>query len=301
MRRKIHAYTLTSFFYRYLETSERNIVQKLNATKSCTDSSQLKPIPNMEPDWIASIDEMNGQYQRYLKEQEITHQKSGNAVELPEISKETRKQSGKYNNQKQHHHTRHNDNTALNVPNLRTDRLRSTSIYQISANLDSSIQSMNKKYEENMKECKISRKITFRKRTHSKHGSLYLKPHNHSVKKQAVEEKRKEIFAKKADKTMKYSRLCISIAITFFFLTMPANIPLIRYPFVCSPFDWYNDSYTSITNFLEALNYSCNFFVYYMANSIIRMATHNDIRRGMKGLTFMYNKIRSIFIIHPTS
>ena len=137
--------------------------------------------------------------------------------------------------------------------------------------------------------------------SHFEHGSLYLKPHNHSVKKQAAEEKRKEIFAKKADKTMKYSRLCISIAITFFFLTMPANIPLISYPIVCKPFNWYNDSYTSITNFLEALNYSCNFFVYYMANSIIRMATHNDIQRGMKGLTFMYNKIRSIFIIHPTS
>ena len=273
----------------------------MNFTKACTGSFQLKTIPNMEPDLIASIDEMNGQYQRYLKEQEIAHQTSGNAFVLPEIAKETRKQSEKYSYQKQHDHTREHDNAALNVPNLRTDRPSSTSIYQISANLDSSIQSMNKNYEENMEECKISRKITFRKMSQPKHGSLYLKPHNHSVKKKAAEEKRKEIFAKKADKTMKYSRLCIAIAITFFFLTMPANLPLIRYPIVCRPFDWYNDSYTSITNFLEALNYSCNFFVYYMANSIIRMATHNDIRRGMKGFTFIYNKIRSIIVIHPTS
>ena len=255
----------------------------------------------MEENLIASIDEMNCQYQRYLKEQEITHQTPVNAFVLPDISKEIRKQSEKFNDQRQQDPTRELDNIALYVPNIRTDRPRSTSIYRISANLDGSIQSMNRKYEENMEECKISRKITFRKMSQSKHGSLYLKPHNHSVKKQAAEEKRKEIFAQKADKTMKYSRLCISIAITFFFLTMPANIPLIRYPIVCRPFDWYSDGYTSITNFLEALNYSCNFFVYYLANSIIRMATHNDIRRGIKGLIFMYNKIRSKFIIHPTS
>ena len=300
MRRNSHTYTFTSFFNRYLETSERNIVQELNATKSCTDISQLKTISNMEPDLIVSIDEMNCQYQRYLREQEIAHQPSGNALMLPEISKETRKKPEKYSKQRQNDPTQEFDNTTLSILNLPTDRPRSLSTYRISANLDGSIQSMNEKYEENMEECKISRKITFRKMSQSKHGSLYLKPHNHSVKKQAAEEKRKEIFAKKADKTMKYSRLCISIAITFFFLTMPANIPLIRYPIVCRPFDWYNDSYTSITNFLEALNYSCNFFVYYMANSIIRMATHNDIRRGMKGLIFIYNKIRSIFIIHPT-
>ena len=273
----------------------------MNTTKSCTDRSRLKTIPNMEPDLIASIDEMNGQYQRYLKEQDIMHQTPGNAFVLPEISKETRKQSEKYNKQRQNDPTQQSDNTTLSILNLPTDRPRSSSTYRISTNLDGSIQSMNEKYEENMAECKISRKITFRNMSHSKHGSLYLKPHNHSFKKQAAEEKRKEIFAKKADKTMKYSGLCISIAITFFFLTMPANLPLIRYPIVCRPFDWYNDSYTSITNFLEALNYSCNFFVYYLANSIIRMATHNDIRRGIKGLIFMYNKIRSKFIIHPTS
>ena len=255
----------------------------------------------MEENLIASIDEMNSQYQRYLKEQEIMQHTPGNAFVLSEISKETRKQSQKYSKQRQNDPTQEFDNTTLSILNLPTDRPRSSSTYRISTNLDGSIQSMNRKYGENMEECKISRKITFRKMSQSKHGSLYSKPHNHSVKKQAAEEKRKEIFAQKADKTMKYSRLCISIAITFFFLTMPANLPLIRYPIVCRPFDWYNDSYTSITNFLEALNYSCNFFVYYMANSIIRMATHNDIRRGMKGFTFIYNKIRSIIVIHPTS
>ena len=286
---------------RYFETSERNIIKKLNTSESCTDRSQLKTISDMEPDLIASIDEMNSQYQRYLKEQEIMQQTPGNAFVLSEISKETRKQSQKYSKQRQNDPTQEFDNTTLSILNLPTDGPRSSSTYRISTNLDGSIQSMNKKYEENVEECKISRKITFRNMSHSKHGSLYLKPHNQSVKKKAAEEKRKEIFAKKADKTMKYSRLCISIAITFFFLTMPANLPLIRYPIVCRPFDWYNDSYTSITNFLEALNYSCNFFVYYMANSIIRMATHNDIRRGMKGFTFIYNKIRSIIFIHPTS
>ena len=100
--KEIRTYTFTSFFDRYLETSERNIAHELNATKSWTDGSQLKIIPSMEPDLIASIDEMNGQYQKYLKEQEIAHQTSGNAFVLPKILKETRKQSEEYSNQKQH-------------------------------------------------------------------------------------------------------------------------------------------------------------------------------------------------------
>ena len=85
----------------------------------------------MEPDLIASIDEMNGQYQRYRKEQEIMQQTPGNAFVLSEISKETRKQSEKYSKQRQNDPTQEFDNTTLSILNLPTDGPRSSSTYRI--------------------------------------------------------------------------------------------------------------------------------------------------------------------------
>ena len=57
---------------------------------------------------------------------------------------------------------------------------------------------------------------------------------------------------------------------------MPSNIrgsviPIDKYNF------FWNDDVVALTNFLEGLNYSCNFLIYCVANSIIRKQYKNDV------------------------
>ena len=95
---------------------------------------------------------------------------------------------------------------------------------------------------------------------------------------QNLMEKQKEAFNRKADRTINYSILSISIAFTFLVLTLPTSIPLIANPIYHEPFPWFDGTYVRITNFLEVLNYSLNFFVYCMANSDIRNAAWKNIK-----------------------
>ena len=235
------------------------------------------------------IGEMNNQYDKYRRESTA---RAKIIVEIP------CNKVNSPNHKVGHGHTKAGDGTMLKIPNKGTDQLNSiNSCNVVSFDLGDSIQTMNFQYEKFLKDSKVQRQPTFRKLSPSNLTDFYDKWKKRNSTKKQREERKKAIFNYKADKTIRYSRLCISIAITFFVLTMPANLPDISYLFDLEPFPWFNGTYVAITNFLESLNYSCNFFVYCIANSIIRQAARNDLNRCIQFLFATLQKFRSMLDI----
>ena len=161
--------------------------------------------------------------------------------------------------------------------------------------LNNSIERMNSRYKKSLNSCKLNQNQTLQKLSPTGLGSFYGKYIKQNSTRKRIVQRQNEIFIRKADKTIRYSRLCISIAVTFFVLTTPANVPLISYPINGAPFDWYKGVYVSISNFLEILNYCCNFFVYCIANTTIREVAMNDITCCIQYLTSIVQKFRSFF------
>ena len=97
----------------------------------------------------------------------------------------------------------------------------------------------------------------------------------HQRRTKSFVERQGEAFHQKTKRTISYSILSILIALIFVFFTLPSNIPRIAVPIQHQPYSWFTFLYESVTNFLEAINYSSNFFIYCLANVEIRkVATH---------------------------
>ena len=172
------------------------------------------------------------------------------------------------------------------------ERTNSTVTFDLSV----SIHEMNMRYKQNLKEIKPihRRKPTFKRLKPSGLGSFYgnLKRRSRSRVRKTSTEIRKDIFNKKAEKTIHYSRLCIAIAISNFFLTMPGYILSISFAISLQAFKFVREDgelWSSLTNFLEVLNYSGNFFLYCMTNTAIRRVAKNDVKQL---LNFVYGPIR---------
>ena len=118
---------------------------------------------------------------------------------------------------------------------------------------------MNIRYKQTLKEIKPihRRKPTFKRLAPSGLGSFYGNLKRRSRVRKTSTEIRKDIFNKKAEKTIHYSRLCIAIAISNFFLTMPGYILSVNFAIDLEAFPFVKDEgevWSSATNFLEVLN-----------------------------------------------
>lgn len=126
-----------------------------------------------------------------------------------------------------------------------------------------------KQFKDDNEEMKASTSEARRKKS----GDIFSR-----LRQKSYLEKQNESFNRKANRTINYCILSICIAIVFVALTLPANIPLISYPIYHQPFSWFNRTYISFSNFLEAANYSSNFFIYCIANSEIRKAAWDFVK-----------------------
>ena len=86
------------------------------------------------------------------------------------------------------------------------------------------------------------------------------------------------VSSSKSIREQRLAKLLVSIAIAFVFLTLPANLAFIWYLFDTK--DTTNEEQNTllfiITNFLESLNYSLNFYIY--------CAVHEEIRHSFLDL-----------------
>ena len=158
------------------------------------------------------------------------------------------------------------------------------------------VQEMNNRYERYVREHRIGRKVKWQALQVPKSeddSRIHFSPAVSRKRRQkSAMEKRKVTFTNKTDRTIKYSILSMSIAFVFVILTLPANIPLIAYPTIHKPFSWGKSNvYRSVTNFLEALNYSSNFFIYCIANSEIRNAAWENIKCCLNCLRFYRKRL----------
>ena len=181
---------------------------------------------------------------------------------------------------------------------LEQDRNRgySTVTFDVSV----SIHEMNTRYERNLKESKPihSRRPTFKGLKPPRLGSFYGNLKRRSQKRKTSTEIRKDIFNKKAEKTITYSKLCIAIAASFLVFTLMGNILSISYAKNQQAFKFVRDDgelYTAVANFLEVLNYSGNFFLYCMTNTSIRRAAKNDVKYLVNFFFLPIRILRSFF------
>ena len=185
-------------------------------------------------------------------------------------------------------------NDMLNPIRKDKERVYSTVTFDLSV----SIHEMNNRYKKGIKESKPihRRRPTFKRLNASGFGSFYGNWKRRSRVRKTSTEIRKDMFSKKADKTIHYSRLCIAIAISFFVLTMPGNLLSISFANKQEAFSFVQKSevFVSITNFLEVINYSGNFILYCFTNTVIRRAAKNDIRYFINFLLSPIRAFRSI-------
>ena len=181
---------------------------------------------------------------------------------------------------------------------LEKDRTRgySTVTFDVSV----SIHEMNTRYERNLKESKPihSRRPTFKRLKPPRLGSFYGNLKRRSQKRKTSTEIRKDLFNKKAEKTITYSKLCIAIAASFLVFTLMGNILSISYAKNQEAFKFVQkdgEVYTAVANFLEALNYSGNFFLYCMTNTAIRRAAKNDMKYLINFFFIPIRILRSFF------
>lgn len=149
--------------------------------------------------------------------------------------------------------------------------------------------------DDDTKDRKIPQKQRLRKLSPASLGSPYGNWKKRKRIRKTSEQRNKELFDKKADKSIRSSVLCIYIAITFFVLTMPSNIRGSVIPIDKHIFFW-NDDVVALTNFLEGLNYSCNFLIYCVANSIIRKQYKNDINTCLAFFVNLKQRIINVFM-----
>ena len=258
----------------------------LNPNIQGVSGERRKSAYNVSFNFNNSIDRMNIQYEDYLNSSSIQRKTTARPGSGDQVA-------DRYNKTKSLGHTLGKRCTLANIQNSRIDQLKKNYTLDVQLNFNTSIQEMNNRYERNVKRCEVNPREKIVKLNPSKLGSFYGKLTKQATSKTHFQERDKEIFNKKADKTIKYSWLCISIAVMFFVLTMPANFPLISYPIYHEPFDWFRGIYVSVTNFLEVLNYSLNFYVYCIANSIIRCAALNDIKHLTQAFAIVIQKICS--------
>ena len=163
--------------------------------------------------------------------------------------------------------------------------LNSLSPNRVRFNLKNSFREFFYLDDDDTKDRKMPQKQRLRKLSPASLGSPYGNWKKRKRIRKTSEQRNKELFDKKADKSIRSSVLCIYIAITFFILTMPSNIRGSVIPIDKHDFFW-SDDVVALTNFLEGLNYSCNFLIYCVANSIIRKQYRNDVNTC---LTFILN------------
>ena len=168
--------------------------------------------------------------------------------------------------------------------------LNSLSPNRVRFNLKNSFREFFYLDDDDTKDRKMPQKQRLRKLSPASLGSPYGNWKKRKRIRKTSEQRNKELFDKKADKSIRSSVLCIYIAITFFILTMPSNIRGSVIPIDKHDFFW-NDNVVALTNFLEGLNYSCNFLIYCVANSIIRKQYKNDVSTC---LTFFVNLKQTI-------
>ena len=174
------------------------------------------------------------------------------------------------------------------------DNLNSLSPNRVRFNLKNSFREFFYLDDEDTKDRKMPQKQRLRKLSPASLGSPYGNWKKRKRIRKTSEQRNKELFDKKADKSIRSSVLCIYIAITFFTLTMPSNIrgsviPIDKYNF------FWNDDVVALTNFLEGLNYSCNFLIYCVANSIIRKQYKNDVNACLTFFVNLKQRIINIF------
>ena len=149
--------------------------------------------------------------------------------------------------------------------------------------------------DDDTKDRKMPQKQRLRKLSPASLGSPYGNWKKRKRIRKTSEQRNKELFDKKADKSIRSSVLCIYIAVTFFILTMPSNIRGSVIPIDKHHFFW-NDDVVALTNFFEGLNYSCNFLIYCVANSIIRKQYKNDVGIFVAFFVNLKQRIINVFM-----
>ena len=173
--------------------------------------------------------------------------------------------------------------------------VKGLSVNRVRFNLKNSFREIFSANDDNALVQKVPNKTRFRKLSPASLGTPYGNWKKRKRVRKTSEQRRKELFDKKADKSIRSSILCISIAVTFCVLTMPSNFRGSMIPIEAHPEFW-TDDVVSVTNFLEGLNYSCNFFIYCFANSIIRKQVRNDINHIIKTFKDLAQRIKNLFI-----
>ena len=189
-----------------------------------------------------------------------------------------------------------NDNCVSEDTRKGTDgNAKVLSVNHVRFNLKNSFREIFSGSDDNAQVQKVPNKTRFRKLSPASLGTPYGNWKRRKRVRKTSEQRRKELFDKKADKSIRSSMLCISIAVTFCVLTMPSNFRGSMIPIEAHPEFW-TDDVVSVTNFLEGLNYSCNFFIYCFANSIIRKQVRNDINHIIKTFKDLAQRIKNLFI-----
>ena len=170
---------------------------------------------------------------------------------------------------------------------------KSLSTNHVTFNLKNSFREIMHIDQDRVQDRKLPQKQRFRKLSPASLGSPYGKWKKRKRMRKTSEQRRKELFDKKADKSIRSSILCISIAVSFFVLTMPSNIYGSMFSSDENEFFW-NEDILSMTNFLESLNYSCNFFIYCIANSIIRKQVKNDVSTCVNYFVTIGQKMKNL-------
>ena len=210
---------------------------------------------------ISKINQMNNRYEKYLEKADIERKQPWRqSLEIPSfvVSSELSDQEcshGEYQEPNSPHRVTFEVNTCMEK-----------------------IQQMNRRYEKYLINNKIERKPTWKRLQVPNLKRYPEKMLARQVRKKSLIEKQKELLSKKANNTIRYSFLSISIALVFFVSTTPNNISNYAYPINQSIFPWYNSKYVSGANFVELLNYASNFFVYCIANTEIRLAARDNIK-----------------------
>ena len=145
------------------------------------------------------------------------------------------------------------------------------------------IQEMNQRYEEHIKGNNASYTSHLKTPTFDNSTSEYNRYPESRKKRMA--QPRWASFNKEVDQIIQQSLISISIAAVFVTLTTPSSFASIAIPIYHKPFPWVNTDYVVVTNFLEELNYACNFFIYCIANAEIRLSAKNGIRFGFSYIT----------------